>query len=213
MEKTDGNTGQDNTEQRIMKAAEELFLMNGFARTTTVAIARKAGVTHAMLHYYYRTKEHIFIRVLDRNLTELLASFQPAMKKDAPFWETLESGISTHFDYLMNHPQLPSFIIDTMRYSPELLESYKPRIMATLGRILDFHIAIIREEVEKGRIRKVDPLQLLLDIVTLNLSVFLLLPAARKLFSGVDDAEVQRILNDRKKEIITLVRSRLYGES
>ena len=164
MEKTDDNTEQDNTEQRIMKAAEELFLMNGFARTTTVAIARKAGVTHAMLHYYYRTKEHIFIRVLDRNLTELLASFHPVMKKDAPFWETLESGISTHFDYLMNHPQLPSFIIDTMRYSPELLESYKPRIMATLGRILDFHIAIIREEVEKGRIRKVNPLQLLLDI-------------------------------------------------
>ena len=99
---------QNNTELAISAAAEELFLENGYNLTTTTMIARKAGVTHAMLHYYFRTKEHIFVKVLDRNMDELLASFHPVMRKDAPFWESLETGISTHFDFLMKHPKLPA---------------------------------------------------------------------------------------------------------
>ena len=87
---------RSNSEQAIMAAAEELFLENGYSKTTTTMIAARAGVTHAMLHYYFRTKEHIFIKVVDKYMDELLDSFQPLMRKQAPFWETLETGISAH---------------------------------------------------------------------------------------------------------------------
>ena len=208
-----GRTGrQKETETRIMEAAEELFLTNGYDRTTTVAIARQAGVTHAMLHYYYRTKEHMFIKVLDRNLSELLDSFRPVMKKGAPFRETLESGISAHFDFLMKHPKLPALIFDTVRFNPELLENYKPKIRETLEKITGFHLSVIRKEMEEGRIRKVDPEQLLLDIISLNLSAFLLIPAAGKIFPEISGPESARILEGRKREIIDLISSRLYGE-
>ena len=140
------NEENGGTEQAIMAAAEELFLEKGYNRATTTMIAAKAGVTHAMLHYYFRSKEQIFTKVLDKNLEELLASFRPVMKSGAPFWETLESGISTHFDYLMKHPELPNFIFETARYNPELMESYKPRIRETLQRILDFHIDVLQKE-------------------------------------------------------------------
>ena len=129
-------TGKDKekngTEQAIMTAAENLFLENGYNQTTTTMIAREAGVTHAMLHYYFRTKEHIFIKVLDKNMEELLGSFYPVMRKDAPFWESLETGISTHFDFLMKHPRLPAFLYDTVRFNPELIENYKGRIRETV---------------------------------------------------------------------------------
>ena len=90
-----------NSEQAIMAAAEELFMEHGYNLTTTTMIARQAGVTHAMLHYYFRTKEHIFIKVLDKNLNEMMSAFQPVMKKGAPFWESMESGISTYFDFCL----------------------------------------------------------------------------------------------------------------
>lgn len=48
---------KDNTEQAILQAAETEFLDKGFALAKTTEIAKQAGVTHAMLHYYYRTKE------------------------------------------------------------------------------------------------------------------------------------------------------------
>ena len=46
---------KQNKEQEILKAAEDLFAEKGFKGATTTLIASRAGVTHAMLHYYYRT--------------------------------------------------------------------------------------------------------------------------------------------------------------
>ena len=201
----------NNTELAISAAAEELFLENGYNLTTTTMIAKKAGVTHAMLHYYFRTKEHIFVKVLDRNMDELLASFHPVMRKDAPFWESLETGISTHFDFLMKHPKLPAFLYDTVRFNPELIENYKGRIRETVSRIIHFHYNLIQEEIDKGRICRIDPLQLVLDIATLNLSAFMMIPAAGKLFGEIGDGRTEEILKARKAEIIALIRARLYG--
>ena len=203
---------RSNSEQAIMEAAEELFLENGYSKTTTTMIAARAGVTHAMLHYYFRTKEHIFIKVVDKYMDELLDSFQPLMRKQTPFWETLETGISAHFDFLLKHPSLPAFLYDTIRYNPELIESWRGRITGTLRRIALFHGELIRKEMDAGRIRRVDPVQLMLDIVTLNISPFLLLPAARNMLDGTGGGRLAGIMEGRKAEIITLIRARLYGD-
>ena len=54
-----------NKEQAILEAAEREFIAKGFAGARTTSIAEAAGVTHAMLHYYFRTKEQLFERILD----------------------------------------------------------------------------------------------------------------------------------------------------
>ena len=203
---------RSNSEQAIMEAAEELFLANGYNMTTTTMIASRAGVTHAMLHYYFRTKEHIFIKVVDKYMDELLASFQPLMRKQAPFWETLETGISAHFDFLVRNPRLPAFLYDTVRFNPELIESWKGRIMGVLRGIALFHGELIRKEMDEGRIRRVDPVQLILDIVLLNISPFLLLPAAANVIDGLDSKRLGELMEARKAENIAIIRSRLYGE-
>lgn len=212
-----GPKDHGNSEKAIMAAAEQLFLENGYKLTTTTMIARRAGVTHAMLHYYFRTKEHIFMKVLDKYMDELLDSFRPVMGKDAPFWETLRTGISTHFEFLEKHPLLPAFLYDTARFCPELLEAYKGRLRSTLVVILRFHYGMIRKEIDEGRIREVDPLQLMLDIVTLNLSAFMLIPVAHGFLQTPEPgdegaaAALPDVLASRKEEIIELIRSRLYG--
>ena len=60
------------TEQLILEAAEEEFLLKGFDGARTTAIAERAGVTHAMLHYYFRTKEQLFERIVAK-ITALVA--------------------------------------------------------------------------------------------------------------------------------------------
>ena len=54
-----------NTEQDILKAAENEFLDKGFVGAKTTEIARLAGVNHAMLHYYFRTKEIFSMKYLN----------------------------------------------------------------------------------------------------------------------------------------------------
>lgn len=48
------------TEQLILEAAEAEFLEKGYGKARTTEIARRAGVNHSMLHYYFRTKENLF---------------------------------------------------------------------------------------------------------------------------------------------------------
>lgn len=206
-----GGRKQGNTEQAIMDAAEEMFLEHGYKLTTTTMIAEKAGVTHAMLHYYFRTKEQIFLKVLDKALAELQAVLRPVMKKDAPFWETLEKGITAHFNFLAKYPRLPQFLFDTIRFNPEVTGRIRERIIEPSRRMIDFHRRMILEEAASGRIRQVDPDQLLMDIGSLSVSTIMLLQTARKMIPGIEDDAPERFLEERKKEIIELIRSRLYG--
>ena len=52
------------TETRILEAAEKEFFEKGYAGARTTSIAEAAGVTHAMLHYYFRTKDNLFERIV-----------------------------------------------------------------------------------------------------------------------------------------------------
>ncbi|MDR1582826.1 MAG: TetR/AcrR family transcriptional regulator [Prevotellaceae bacterium] len=43
----------------MLEAAEAEFFEKGYDNTKTVAIAKQAGVSHSMLHYYFRKKENL----------------------------------------------------------------------------------------------------------------------------------------------------------
>lgn len=55
--------GQSRT--AILDAARELFAKQGFARTTTRAIASRAGVDAALVHYFFETKDKLFAAAVD----------------------------------------------------------------------------------------------------------------------------------------------------
>lgn len=76
---------EDNTEQAILQAAEKEFLDKGFALAKTTDIARAAGVTHAMLHYYYRTKEKLFERIFQEKVQVMSRSLCATFEDGKPF--------------------------------------------------------------------------------------------------------------------------------
>jgi len=53
---------------QILEAAEQEFAANGFEGTSTAAIAARAGLPKANVHYYFGTKEKIYRAVLDNIL-------------------------------------------------------------------------------------------------------------------------------------------------
>ena len=50
---------------KILDAAETLFAENGFDATPTSAIAARAGVTSALIFYYFRTKRGLLQALID----------------------------------------------------------------------------------------------------------------------------------------------------
>ena len=48
------------TEQKIIRAADNLFTQKGYAATKTREIADEAGVNLALLNYYFGSKENLY---------------------------------------------------------------------------------------------------------------------------------------------------------
>lgn len=207
-----GRTANSGTEQRIMDAAEELFLEKGYILATTVKIAEMAGVTHAMLHYYFRTKEQIFLKVLDKNLQELFTSIRPVMTAgNTGIWETLKGGISTVFDYFEAHRRFPAMIYDVQRQNPELLAKYRESATVMLRGIAGHHRLRLENEMEAGRMNPVDFGQLFFNILTMTFVTFLSLPIMEDAGKGTG-YNIDDFLENRKQEIIDTVYFRLYGK-
>ena len=60
------------TEDRIILAAYNIFLLFGYHGTTIQQIAMEAGVNKSNIHYYFRSKERLYVRVVKKVLDGIL---------------------------------------------------------------------------------------------------------------------------------------------
>lgn len=205
------NTGKKNTEEAIMTASEELFLEKGYRQATTTEIARRAGVTHAMLHYYFHAKEQIFFEVLDKNLRELFSSVRQAMSEThQTFWENLQSGVLLLLRFLDRHRQLPGLLYEVARHNPDLLRRYRDNMVQMIHALGARHRTLLEHEVAEGRCNPVSFEQLFLDILTLSFSTYMWVPSLSAVIEMPED-ELERMLLRRHEEIMALLYHRLYG--
>ncbi|MBN1607852.1 MAG: TetR/AcrR family transcriptional regulator, partial [Polyangiaceae bacterium] len=58
----------EDSEEKILLAAMEEFNRKGVYGARMQAIADRADVNKALLHYYFRSKERLYLRVLERIL-------------------------------------------------------------------------------------------------------------------------------------------------
>jgi TetR/AcrR family transcriptional regulator len=78
------NPGHD-ARDLLLAAATDLFANRGVAATTFATIAHQAGLTPAMLHYYFKDREQLLDAVVDERLAPLIASvWSPVSESDSP---------------------------------------------------------------------------------------------------------------------------------
>ena len=160
-----------NTEQDILKAAENEFLDKGFVGAKTTEIARLAGVNHAMLHYYFRTKENLFDEIFKRKVKIMTKSVYEVMNTDLPFLDKLEYGIRKHFEFVLKNPKLPFFLLNEILRNETLSYWRTNYFIPNIAVLVDKLEVLIQEEVEKGNIRHIHAIDLITDIISLNVFV------------------------------------------
>ncbi len=62
-------------EKRIYDSAKSVFLVYGFHGTTLQRIADTAGVNKAAIHYYFRSKENLYQKVVKEIFKEMVNLF------------------------------------------------------------------------------------------------------------------------------------------
>ena len=154
--KKKGEIPSCNKENDILRAAEREFLAKGFSGARTVSIAQAAGVTHAMLHYYFRTKEQLFERILDQKVQAMaqsvLASFgQPGL----PLVERIRDGVECHFDAVAANPDLIRFVINEIFVYPERFQAMQQQMSLVIERLIADLQAEVNAACPSGRSRTV----------------------------------------------------------
>lgn len=197
------------TEAAILRAAEEEFLDKGFDGARTTVIAEKAGVTHAMLHYYYRTKEKLFERMLHEKMTDLTELILGvSVDNTQPLLEKVRCWTEKHFDFVMKNPKLPFFILTEIRRNPERLR----KLFASQGRRAMLMVRNMQREIDecaaRGECRQVNAQMLLFDILSLNLFTFVGLPVAEVMFDNISE-KPETMLRVRRQEIVDTIMLRL----
>ena len=188
------------TETRILQIAEQEFMAKGFTGARTTSMAESAGVTHAMLHYYFRTKEKLFERIISEKIGLLKEAMYSSIGDfNLPLSEIIRNIINRHLVFLAANPELPRFLISEIISNPERsasflenLHKYAPTIISILQNKIDM-------ESSAGNCRKVDAKMLMLDIVSLNVFSYVASPIINAAL-GNCMADADAFLAKRKEE-------------
>lgn len=195
-------------EQQILEAAEKEFLEKGYNGARTTSIAKAADVTHAMLHYYFRTKEQLFERFIDKKMSEVVPLLTHLFgNSDLPLVERIEKTISVHFDFVATNPDLPRFLIN------EILP-YKERCDLFYSKVANFLYFFnnlqreVNEAAARGEVEQFNVLLLFQSVLSLNIFPSLMINMIENLMSN-NEQSMKEIFAQRKAENIELIMRRI----
>lgn len=193
------NYSQD-TETRILQAAEKEFFEKGYIGARTTSIAEAAGVTHTMLHYYFRTKDKLFEQIVSKKINMLGDIILSAIgDNNLPLEDRIRQGVERHFDFISANRDLPRFIVNEVFSHPERIEILKTSIQNIVNDLLNNLQQEIDEYAAKGLCQQADARMLLIDIVSLNVFPFMAVPIVKEAI-GYSYKSYDEFLTLRKKE-------------
>ena len=186
------------TEELIKKTAKRLFFGEGKFNATTQEIADSAGVNRTLINYYFRSRDNLFNLIFEDAVKREEKLREKVLFSDLPFKEKIEMYIDDSLLQAKDYPYLETYIVSRINdgcfYKEEdEWEKFMKRFYEEF-----------ENEVKKGTIEKMEPLQFILNIASL-----VSFPVAiRPLFQStmrISDAEYDRILSERKEIIMKIL--------
>lgn len=193
---------QQNTEEKIIQAAEYEFVDRGFSGARMQAIADKAGINKALLHYYFRSKQKLFEVIFKTAfklfIPKILGIFS---NNDLDFFEKIRSFVSAYIDLIRKNPHIPGFIIHE-------LSSNQSSLMKIIGEIKPDITPIkkqIQDEIDKGTIIDIDPNQLILNILSMTIFPIVAAPMIKLILVNGSEEEYNALIESRKQHVADFV--------
>ena len=200
---------EGNTEEKILQSAETEFVEKGYDGARMQSIADRAGINKALLHYYYRTKDKLF-EVVFRSAAK---AFLPKIFKilndpDKEFETKIREFTVTYIGLIQENPHIPMFIIHELGKKDN-------RFLKILGEInhdLSGFKRSVQNEIEAGRIKPVEPEQLLMNLVSLCVLPVIAGPIVIQVLFAGDTERYKVALEKRKTEVADFIINALKTE-
>lgn len=188
---------KDTTEDKILTAAQTVFIRKGMDGARMQEIANEAGINKALLHYYFRTKEKLFEAIFKKVFSKILPNLMDMVNSAEPFETKLTRFVENYIDLLQKNPFLPTFILKEMNRDPGFLAS----LIKASGVQPELLFAMFEREMAAGKIRRMDPRDLLINILSLSIFPIASKPLMSIMFFENNRTAYDAFIESRKKTV------------
>ena len=197
------------TEERIKAAARKVFHQKGFAGTRTRDIAEEAGINHAMLNYYFRSKEKLFGIVMMETMAQFFKGVNLMLNdENTSLEEKIDLIVSNYVDLLLKEPELPTFILNEVRPNPQAFVEQNPIKEALTHSVLTRQYA---EAVARGEITEPNLIQAILNVIGLVIFPFIAKPILTSIIN-IPEEQYKALMLQRKTLIPQWIKVILYKQ-
>jgi AcrR family transcriptional regulator len=143
------------TEEKIKAAAKKVFMTKGFDGCSVRDIAKEVGSNVALLNYYFKSKEKLFELIFEGAMSDFLQSMIEVFSSNLTLQEKLEQLIDKEFEFFMEHPELPMFILQSLHQNKTdaPMPSHFLEPIAKTGIFEQFELAKAKGEIRDISIR------------------------------------------------------------
>lgn len=185
------------TERKILDAARKVFLSKGLTGARMQDIADEAGINKALLHYYYRSKEKLFELIFREHKQMMFENIVKILESDKSVIEKVEMIIDKEQDSLQELPSMPLFIMNEIHQNPDrMMEMHSLKMAEAAKRFF----VQIEQEVKEGKIKPISPMDLYMNLISLNVFPYLSCPMFMKVLDMTQE-EGDEYLKSRRRSI------------
>jgi AcrR family transcriptional regulator len=180
------------TEEKIKEAASKVFTKKGYGNARTRDIAEEAGINLALLNYYFRSKEKLFEIVMAERIQKLFGILIPILNDPATTLEEKFEKITAHYiNMLIEHPDLPIFVLSEIRNDPE---RFANRLQV---KTLLTQSVFVKQLLERKT--NINPFHFLMNLLGMTLFPFVAKPVLQPVLGGEEN--YVELMEQRKKLI------------
>ncbi len=184
------------SEEKIFEAATEVFIDRGMDGARMQEIADRAGINKALLHYYYRSKDHLFNAVFEKIAQKIFMKFAPVFSEDLSLEDKIRFFYKEHITFLQNNPRLPAFILNEINRNPARIKKLLKNV--DFSKIWPMLSEQHKKELKNYNISEEMLPQIMISVASLSVFPF----AARGILEAVFEKtglDFDKFLDERKE--------------
>jgi TetR/AcrR family transcriptional regulator len=205
-----GSRGQPaESRASILQAAAREFAEHGIAGARTDAIAREAHVNKALLYYYFEDKETLYGAVLDHVFAGLKSAVFLVLDSELPPREKIVTYAGAYFDFIATHQLYPRLMQREMMRARDGQSQHIEKIIGTYIQPIFLRVSeVMRQGIESGDFRPVNPAHFVQSIVAMIIFYFSSAPMMKQIV-GFNPLTPERIA-ERRASVIDFISAALF---
>ena len=186
------------TEQLIKDTAKRIFFSEGKFNATTQDIADAAGVARTVINYYFRSKDALFEQVFKEAMDDMKLRLEEVLLSKLSFKKKIIRFIDVFSTELSEYPYKETFMISEINAHGFVMPEKEP------SPALQYFFKEIQQAIDRGEIRKMLPVNFMLNLLSLIAYPLLTRPLFKQMLE-ITDIKFEQLMQERKKIIVEML--------